>query len=252
MQASAVSRETYFRKFPKELTITEKIKYTVELYNNNYFIDRDVRELDYIDEHIRPMQTVPRTYLREFKDQVAKNKKLSWVFARMDSPFAEEFKQQYEAAAFSSVRDAIQMACRIYAANCSDYKQAQSTVYSQNGVKCVTKKRFHSEHPGGEKEQGEVVVDEAEADFSYWPSEEADTTEPESDLKRFKTSAIQHIISKRDEIIQMAALSSEDMLANISAPTEAMSFARELYGQTDVNRLDGVSARTAVHSPHTY
>ena len=121
-----------FRKLSNGLTIEEKINLTVELHNNNYFLEQPVESLAHVDKRIRPLQRVTKQYLHNMRSTKNLNKKLSWVIQNKEEDFCREFTANLANKNFSSVKFAQLAAREIFKTHKqAEYKGNQATVSSQ-------------------------------------------------------------------------------------------------------------------------
>jgi hypothetical protein len=78
-------------------TMIEKVRLTVKLHTNNYFIDKPESEFSSIEPAIRPNKAVPSNFKVMFRDFSSKNKRLAWVMQNIEKDFCNEFKEKYPA-----------------------------------------------------------------------------------------------------------------------------------------------------------
>ena len=51
-----------FKKLRSNLSISQKIEFIVKRYDNAYFIDKEIDTLTHVEEIIRPLQKVKKSY----------------------------------------------------------------------------------------------------------------------------------------------------------------------------------------------
>lgn len=111
------SIQPLFKKLPNELRINEKIAILKIRHENNYFLEKEISELDELgfDDYVKPNFKVTNTLLDSFlsRDQKSKIKKLCWVLNSNEN-YASKFKQSYEENKFKTVAEAVKYASKIY------------------------------------------------------------------------------------------------------------------------------------------
>lgn len=136
-----------FKSFSKPLSINERIKIKVDRYNQNYFLNCELEELEEFDEHTRPLVKVTQ-YLYDkniTRDSRAKDKKLAYVFEHMDDYSCIEFKTKWNNCEFRNVLEAEKLSWQIFKNINPDYSSGRSTVTSINGERVALKKRTLAE-----------------------------------------------------------------------------------------------------------
>jgi hypothetical protein len=104
IKKSAIKHKDYnyndlFAKFPIHLIMSEKVRLTCVLYENHYFIGKELKELDDIETYIKPLKMVPANFSSKTVDYFTQitclHKKLTWVIKRIDDDFCKAFKETY-------------------------------------------------------------------------------------------------------------------------------------------------------------
>jgi hypothetical protein len=114
------------------ISIQEKVNLTVQLHDNNYFKNKTIEELQYVDKRIRPIKRVTQEYFTKHRSTRALNKKFSWIMKNLDQPFAQEFADNLSKNAFKSVKKVQLEAAKIFKVqNSSEYNENKATVSTQ-------------------------------------------------------------------------------------------------------------------------
>ena len=100
-----------FPKLRNDTSIKNKIKIMTIRHNNNYFIGRNIDEIEYPDK-VKPVRKVTNVNLNNWlnKNQRSMNKKLSWVVNNLKEENSIEelatFKNLFDNNKFKSVAEA--------------------------------------------------------------------------------------------------------------------------------------------------
>ncbi len=125
-----------FPKLSNSLSIKEKIELTVELHENNYFLDTPIHALGNVDKRIRPLKIVTKQHLHNMRSTKGLNNKLSWVLRNRDKDFARSFINDLVNDNFTSVKQAQHAARDIFKEyNSSEYKFKQATYSTRSSVR---------------------------------------------------------------------------------------------------------------------
>lgn len=134
--SSTASTNRFDDLFPKlkYLSIEEKIKAIIEKYDNKYFVDRDLDELEDFDEKVIPKRKITSSELKVALSRHVKlqHMKLSWAYHNKEE-YAKEFIRKVDKNEFNSVVDAEKEARDLYAKHSPNYQNNKAVVSSENG-----------------------------------------------------------------------------------------------------------------------
>ena len=117
------------------------IKVAASLFDNDYFFNGDLEEIDEDNEFIKPLCKITPSKIKKIsRDVKCKGKKLSFAFENIEQEFCREFKFKYEEQQFKNISDGESIASNIYKISSEDYKATQATVSSNDGKKVIHKK----------------------------------------------------------------------------------------------------------------
>jgi hypothetical protein len=91
-KSNSQNKSQFFKTMPRGFSLKKKVKLTVELHKNDYFIGVPIHEIDEgVSRHITPIKTVTNQYSLICKDAICKNTKLAWLYDKQSEPFCSEF-----------------------------------------------------------------------------------------------------------------------------------------------------------------
>jgi len=140
-----------FPKVPQHLSLKEKVEIHSLRFENGFFLNKVIDEIDIDVPYVKPNIRVTSDRLKDFmdKDRRAKIKKLTWAY-RSQEDYCQDFKRQVEEDEFSSLSKAEEEAARLYRVYNNDYNKLKATVSSLNGRKIYKKRQLSEEEDGSE------------------------------------------------------------------------------------------------------
>jgi hypothetical protein len=215
----------FFQKIPAHLSMSEKVRLTCELYENNYFIGKELKELDDIEAYIKPLKAVPANFSSKTVDYFTQvtclHKKLSWVMKRIDDDFCKNFKDTFTTK--TQLKEVQALAATVYANNCEEFckNKVNSFLIEENGKKKITKRRRNSEENGDENKE---------------PSNDEDSSF-NLNYELFKESLKNKCLQSAKEFENLQSLKSKDLNQILSTSTPSIDFAKQVFGVTDTSQL---------------
>ena len=134
-----------FKKFTGASTICDKLKIHAARFDNDYFFNQDLEQIEEENEFIKPLVKItPSKYKQISRDVKCKGKKLSFALENIESDYCLEFKIKYNNQTFKNISEGVNVASTIYKNSNAEYKPTQATVSSNNGKKVINKKETNA------------------------------------------------------------------------------------------------------------
>jgi hypothetical protein len=213
----------FFQKFPPHLSMSEKVRLTCELYENNYFIGKELKELDDIEPYIKPLKAVSASFSSKTVDYFTQitclHKKLSWVMERIDEEFCKTFKETYTTK--TQLKEVQTLAATVYANNCEDFCKNKVNTFSleENGKKKISKRKSVEVN-----ENEETTNDKRDSAFNL-------------NFEIFKESFKNKCVKSSKEFEILQSLKGKDHNQKLSTSNPSIDFAKQAFGVTETTQL---------------
>lgn len=138
-----------FSQFPKEYTVMEKVRYTVNRHVNNYYIDWTTEEIGGLTDFLRPNITpVTEKLVKEYisRDEKAKNERLAFAF-KGNGPVQIAFREKLRDGTIKSLTGAKDEAATLWRQHSDNYSSEKAVVsqHPDGRGRLIAKKRTHEE-----------------------------------------------------------------------------------------------------------
>jgi hypothetical protein len=206
-----IAKYDLFKKLRNNLTKQQKIQIKVERFDNGYFLNKDIATIPAdISEDVRPLRKVTESLLDAFisKNEIVRDRKLSWIVKNLDQPYAAEFKNKFENNGFQSVCKAQDLAGELFKSHNPDYKAAQAVISKGDNGRVVTRKADRVQLPAVQA-AAVVVVNPA--------------TDP---VALFKRALREKVIGEAPLVKGIVTRENKQLKVDVAVNSEVMKLAR--------------------------
>ena len=129
-----------FKTMPSSMSIKEKIFIKVKRFDNNYFLECDLNEIEFeivetpaLNAYIKPNRKVTSSELSKFisRTQKTKIKMISWCLINVEE-YSEKFRDCFDKNTFKTQEECEIMAREIYSKHCSKYIQSKAVISNED------------------------------------------------------------------------------------------------------------------------